>query len=135
MELVRQTVATEEEKSKEMRLSYLAETLANALQDMELAQQNIKNYTLENSAAAQENFIVGSLQLDALRLERREAEEFLSVLKTLRELVGSGDLDVSAYEVLRIRTPLVDDLDFRRIMGMSETISAPSWPTLDILRA
>ena len=135
MELVRQTVATEEEKSKEMRLSYLAETLANALQDMELAQQNIKNYTLENSAAAQENFIVGSLQLDALRLERREAEEFLSVLKTLRELVGSGDLDVSAYEVLRIRTPLVDDLDFRRIMGMSETISAWSWPTLDTIES
>ena len=64
MELVRQTVATEEEKSKEIRLSYLAETLTNALQDMEKAQQNIKNYTLENSAAAQENFIVGSLQLD-----------------------------------------------------------------------
>ena len=117
MELVRQTVSTEEEKSKEMRLSYLAETLANALQDMEIAQQNIKNYTLENSAAAQENFIVGSLQLDALRLERREAEEFLSVLQTLRELVELGDLDVSAYEALRVRTPLIDDLDFRRIMG------------------
>ena len=93
MELVRQTVAVEEEKSKQMRLSYLAETLADALQDMEIAQQNVKNYTLENSAAAQENFIVGSLQLDSLRLERSE-EEFL-VLKTLRELVDLGDLDIS----------------------------------------
>ena len=135
MELVRQTVATEEEKSKEIRLSYLAETLADALQDMEIAQQNIKNYTLENSAAAKENFIVGSLQLDALRLERREAEEFLSVLKNLRELVGLGDLDGSTYEALRVRTPLVDDLDFRRIMGMSETISAWSWPTLDTIES
>lgn len=133
MELVRQTVAIEEEKSKEMRLSYLAETLANALQDMELAQQNIKNYTLKNSAAAQENFIVGSLQLDTLRLERREAEEFLSVLKTLRELVKLGDLDASTYDALRVKTPIVDDLDFRRIMGMSETISAWSWPTLDTI--
>ena len=90
MEQVRQTVINEDEKSKESRLSYLAETLADALEDMEVAQQSIKNYTLENSAAAQENFIVGSLQLDALRLERREAEEFLSVLKTLRELVEMG---------------------------------------------
>ena len=135
MELVRQTVATEEEKSKEIRLSYLAETLANALQDMETAQQNIKKYTLENSAAAQENFIVGSLQLDALRLERREAEEFLSVLKTIHELVELGNLDVSTYEGLRVKTPLVDEVDFRRIMGMSETISAWNWPTLDTIES
>ena len=87
MELVRQTVIAEEEKSKEMRLSYLAETLADALEDMEAAQKNIKKYTLENSAAAQENFIVGSLQLDSLRLERREAVEYLSLLQTLRDLV------------------------------------------------
>ena len=133
MELVRQTVATEEEKSKEMRLSYLAETLADALQDMEIAQKNIKNYNLENSAAAQENFIVGSLQLDSLRLERSEAEQFLFVLETLQELVKLGDLDMSTYEALRVRTPLVDDLDFRRIMGMSETISSWSWPTLDTI--
>ena len=135
MELIRQTVETEEEKSKEIRLSYLAETLADALRDMEIAQQKIKNYTLENSAAAQENFIIGSLQLDALRLEQREAEEFLSVLKTLRELVELGDLDVSAYDALRVATPLVDDLDFRRIMGMSETISAWNWPTLDTIES
>ena len=123
MELVRQTVATEEEKSKEMRLSYLAETLADALQDMEAAQQKLKNYTLGNSAAAQENFLVGSLQLDTLRLERREAEEFLSVLKTLRELVEFGDLNLGAYEALRVGTPLVDDLDFRRIMGMVKRLA------------
>lgn len=133
MELVRQTVIAEEEKSKEIRLSYLAETLADALEDMEAAQKNIKKYTLENSAAAQENFIVGSLQLDSLRLERREAVEYLSLLQTLRDLVKLGELDSSTYEALRIKTPLVDDLDFRRIMGMSETISAWSWPTLETI--
>ena len=36
-------------------------------------------------------------------------------------------------EALRVRTPLVDDLDFRRIVGMSETISAWSWPTLEAI--
>ena len=133
MELVRKTVTTEEEETKEVRLAYLAETLADALQDMEVAQQNIKNYTLQNSAAAQENFIVGSLQLDSMRLERREAREFLLVLNNLRDLVELGDLSVDTYEALRVRTPLVDDLDFRRIMGMSETISAWSWPTLETI--
>ena len=91
-EQIRQTVTKEDEKSKKLRLSYLAETLADALQDMETAQGNIKNYTLENSAAAQENFIVGSLQLDSLRIERREAGEFLSVLGKLKNLVELGEL-------------------------------------------
>ena len=36
--------------------------LADALQDMEKAQENLKNYALKNSAMAQENFISGSLQ-------------------------------------------------------------------------
>ena len=81
MELVRKTVTTEEEETKEVRLAYLAETLADALQDMEVAQQNIKNYTLQNSAAAQDNFIVGSLQLDSMRLERREAKGVSACIK------------------------------------------------------
>ena len=133
MELIRQTVETEEEQSKETRLSYLAEILADALEDMEVAQQNIKNYTLENNVAAQENFIVDSLQLDSLRLERREAHEFLLVLKNLRQLVESENIGAGSYEALRVKTPLVDDLDFRRIMGMSETISAWTWPTIETI--
>ena len=97
MELVRQTVSAEEEKSKEVRLSYLAETLADALQDMEIAQKNIKNFTLENSAAAKENFIVGSLQLDSLRLERSEAEQFLFVSRDPSRI---GKVGGSRYEHL-----------------------------------
>ena len=42
---------------------------------------------------------------------------------------------MSTYEALRVRMPLVDDLDFRRIMGMSETISSWSWPTLDTIES
>ena len=135
MEQIRQTVTKEDEKSKKLRLSYLAETLADALQDMETAQGNIKNYTLENSAAAQENFIVGSLQLDSLRIERREAGEFLSVLGKLKNLVELGELDMAAYNSLRVESPLVDDVDFRRVLGMSETISAWSWPSLETIES
>ena len=79
--------------------------------------QNIKNYTLENSAAAQENFIVGSLQLDALRLERREAEEFLSVLKTIRE----------AYQDKRSHEEIIAKLSGKRLprRKKEEAVQAP----------
>lgn len=134
MEQVRKTVTQEDEDSKNFRLSYLAETLADALQEMEVAQENIKKYNLENSAAAQENFILGSLQLDNLRVERSEVSNYLVVLKTLRDLVQTAKLDSKAYELLRLNSPLVDDISFRRVLGMSETISAWNWPTLETIQ-
>ena len=45
-----------------LRLSYLAGTLADA-QDMESAQSKLKEYALQNSTAAQENFVTGSVDL------------------------------------------------------------------------
>ena len=129
----RQTVAKEDEQSKEERLSYLAETLADAIQDMEAAQQEIKNYTLSNSAAAQENFILGSLRLDTLREEKKETVEYIATLKKIRKLVQSGNLNRSEYESLKTGSPLVDDISFRRILGMSETISVWNWPSLETI--
>ena len=133
MEQVRRLIVEEDAKNKDFRLTYLAETLADALQDMENAQNNLKNYALENSTAAQENFITGSLTLDNLRMELRDANEFISILKKLEDLVQMGDLNVDAYEALRVDNPLVDDVSFRRILGMSESISAWSWPDLETI--
>ena len=55
MEEIRQIVEKESDASQKLRLNYLSETLADALQEMETAQENLKNYALENSAMAQEN--------------------------------------------------------------------------------
>ena len=130
---IRELLKNEEKKSKEFRLSYLAQTLADALQDMEDAQINLKNYALKNSTAAQENFISGSLKLDNLRIERNESIEYISVLAKLSKIVKTEGLDISKYEALRLENPLVDDVNFRRILGMSETISAWSWPDLETI--
>ena len=64
-------------------------------------------------------------------MELRDAQEFITTLEKLEGLVQMGDLDVEAYEALRLDRPLVDDVSFRRILGMSETISAWSWPDLE----
>ncbi len=134
MELVREMIEDQDNTSKAFRLSYLAETLADALQDMEAAQIKLKEYALQNSAAAKENFVSGSVRLDTLRVEKREAEEFMSVLQRLEELVKLGNLDRETYEALRVSSPIVDDVNFRRILGMSETISAWRWPNLETIQ-
>ncbi len=98
MENIRELIESEENDTKAFRLSYLAETLADSLQEMEAAQNKLKEYALQNSTAARENFITGSVRLDTLRLEKREAEEFMAVLQRLEELVKVGNSDRKAYE-------------------------------------
>ena len=62
MDEIQSLVEQENNEAQNLRLSYLSETLADALQDMERAQKDLKAYVLKNSAFAQENFISGSIQ-------------------------------------------------------------------------
>ena len=135
MEELRQMVEEESNTSQTLRLNYLSETLADALQDMEEAQENLKNYALENSAMAQENFISDSLKLDEIRMEQRKVQEIDNLLSIIENFIRSGNLDDNSYDALRSSHPLVDDIEFRRILGMSETISAWSWPDIDTIDA
>ena len=135
MEFTRDLVLDEQEESTDLRLNYLSETLADALQEMERTQERLKLYALENSTVANQSFVAGSLQLDQLRSERQDALEFTTTLTRLEEIVKFGALDQNAYLTLRDTNPMIDDVRFRRIMGMSETISAWSWPELETIQA
>ena len=135
MEEIRKLVEEEANTSQTLRLNYLSETLADALQEMEIAQKNLKNYALENSAMAQEIFISDSLTLNEIRMEKRKVQAISDLLSVIESFVQSGNLDSASYEALRSNYPLVDDIEFRRILGMSETISAWSWPDIDIINA
>ena len=135
MEEIRQMVEKESKASNDYRLNYLSETLADALQEMEEAQENLKNYALKNSAMAQENFLSDSLKLDQIRMEKRKVQEIADLLSIIENLIKSRNLDSNSYEALRSTHPLVDDIDFRRILGMSETISAWSWPNIETIEA
>ena len=132
MEFTRDLVLDEQEESTDLRLNYLSETVADALQEMERTQERLKLYALENSTVADQ---AGSLQLDRLRSERQDALEFTTTLTRLEEIVKLGAPDQNTYLILRDTNPMIDDVRFRRIMGMSETISAWSWPELDTIQA
>ena len=84
---------------------------------------------------AQENFISDSLKLDQIRMEMRKVQEIANLLSIIEDLIKSGNLDSNSYETLRSSHPLVDDIDFRRILGMSETISAWVWPEIEAVVA
>ena len=74
------------------------------------------------------------MKLDEIRMERRKVEDIDRVLSVLGSLVRAGNLDSVSYETLRSDYPLVDDIEFRRILGMSETVSSWTWPQLETLQ-
>lgn len=135
MHHLQRLVEDENNAAQELRLSYLSETLADALQDMEKAQKKLKDFALENSAMAEENFLSGSLKLNGLRMERSKVQEIAKLLSLIESIIKSGNANNSSYLALQSNHPLVDDVDFRRILGMSETISAWTWPNLDTIEA
>ena len=135
MQKINELVEFDNAQTSEKRLTYLSKTLADALQDMELAQKKLKDFALQNSTAALENFLSGTLTLDELRMEQRKTKEITFVLQILEDLVKTGDLNDTSYQALRETYPLVDDVSFRRILGMSETISAWTWPDIETVNA
>ena len=87
MDELRRLVEDESIAAQSLRLNYLSKTLADALQEVEETQENLKNYNFENSALAQENFISDSLRLDQIRMERRKVSEIADLVNN-RELVN-----------------------------------------------
>ena len=106
----------------------IPEALADALQEMEETQKKLKNFALNNSTLAEQSFLTESFKLDELRKELSYAEKTLALLQVINNLIVAENTSEVSYKTLRQTYPFVDDVRFRRILGMSETISAWEWP-------
>ena len=113
---------------QDQQLSYLSNTLANALNDLEVSQSNLKEFALENSALPLENFAAGSLQLDALREQLSRTSELHEAVAALWLMLQNKTTDQNNYLALRQQFPIVDQVEFRRVLGQNEIISSWSWP-------
>ena len=120
---------------QDQQLSYLANTLARALSDLELSQSNLKGFALENSALPLENFAAGSLQLDALREQLSRASELHEAVAALLLMLQNKTTDQENYMALRQQFPIVDQVEFRRVLGQNEIISSWSWPEISSVKA
>ena len=67
MDEIISTLENKRNTEQDARLSYLSNTLAKALSDLEASQSSLKQFALENSALPLESFAARSLQLDGLR--------------------------------------------------------------------
>jgi hypothetical protein len=120
---------------QDKQLSYLSNTLAKALFDLEMSQSNLKEFALENSALPLENFAAGSLQLDALREQLSRTSELHDAVAALSTMLKNKATDQTNYLELRQQFPIVDQVEFRRVLGQNEIISSWTWPEASSVKA
>ena len=121
-------VKYKKDNQQEQQLSFLSNSLAKALNDLDVSQSNLKNFTMENSALPLESFAAGSLQLEALREQFSRTSELHDAVAALSLILQNKAKDQNDYLALRQKFPIVDQVEFRRVLGQNEIISSWSWP-------
>ena len=123
------------EKTQAMneRLYYLTQRLVDALVNYENAEKKLKNFMLSNNAVASQSFLDGSIQLEKLRTDQRENKNQIKAIDILLSYAQKSSPTFDDYVTLRNTYPLLDQSAFRRILGISETVSAWRWPSVDTL--
>jgi uncharacterized protein involved in exopolysaccharide biosynthesis len=114
----------------EGQLSYLSNTLATALSDVEFTQSKLKAFALDNTAIPLETFAAGSLQLDNLREQLTRTSDLSDAVVELSTLLKNNSTNQASYIALREKFPVIDQVEFRRVLGQNEIISSWTWPDI-----
>ena len=128
MDVIISSAKNKKNTEQDRQLSYLSNTLAKALSDLEVSQSSLKQFALENSALPLESFAAGSLQLDGLREQLSRTSELHEAVAALSLMLQNRTTDQKNYLALRQQFPIVDQVEFRRVLGQNEIISSWSWP-------
>ena len=116
------------------QLDYLSNALADALSELEMAQSDLKTFALENRAQPLENFVIGSLTLDELRGQLKLTISLYNAISEVKKILQKKSIDENDYLNLSKGFPIVDKVEFRRILGQSEIISSWAWPEKRIVQ-
>jgi uncharacterized protein involved in exopolysaccharide biosynthesis/aspartate carbamoyltransferase regulatory subunit len=114
---------------QDQQLEYLSLALARSLFDLESKQTQLKNFVLKNNALPLETFTAGSIELDNLREKLKKTTELYNSVEKTLFLVQKKTITEKDYLLLRKEFPLVDQVEFRRILGGSEIVSYWNWPS------
>jgi len=133
MAKLQQVIERKKNQETEQRLNYLSDMLAGALIDLEQAQKNLADFSMENSGSPQVSLDIDAAKLLRLRENIDVVEKFLLILPDLRVAINANTVDADTYNTIRAQHPLIDDVRFRRIMGMSEAVSEWRWPAKDTI--
>ena len=134
MEIITNLVESEYQATADKKMKFLSDTLANALVELRSSQEALAEFSLENGVSLEQSLISESAELERYRADRKITNEFLLVVSALKAFLEAGMTSSTDLINLRATHPAIDDIRFRRILGMSETVNSWSWPTTSTLQ-
>jgi uncharacterized protein involved in exopolysaccharide biosynthesis len=135
MEEIISSISEKYINDKNNELSYLSNALAKALNGLEKSQSNLKVFAIENSALPLESFAAESIRLDSLREQLSRTTELYEAVTGLSLVLKNKTTDHPNYLLLRQKFPIIDQVEFRRVLGQNEIIRSWSWPNLNSVMA
>ena len=111
------------------QLKYMYETVAVALDEVNSSQFNLKEFSIEYGALPIESFAAGSIQLDLFREQFAITKNLHNAVAELATLLKKNNLSQDDYISLQNKHPIINQVEFRRILGQSEIISTWNWPS------
>lgn len=122
-------LSEEEKQTQREQLTYLSDQLADALAEMEATKKSVADFALTNSLSSPSAFATRSELMFDLREQLRRTQEMALAVKELSSVMSSeSSLTQDDYEKLRLSSPIIDDVDFRRLIGVPEALDAWLWP-------
>ena len=122
-------LSEEEKRTQSEQLTYLSAQLADALSEMDATQKSVADFALANSLSSQSAFASRSELMFSLREDLRRTQEMARAVDELSAVMSSSSaLSSSDYLEMKRTSPIIDDVDFRRLIGVPEALDAWSWP-------
>jgi len=115
------------------QIAFLSASMAEAQNDLELVQSKLQAFTVENGGSTMQSFLIGSSRLDILRNRLNNTKELLNALTDLKTILQNGNMTSNDYTKLALKHPIVDQVNFRRILGQSEITSSWEWPQFNVV--
>lgn len=130
-EIMQYIIDDEKTKSieeKKFQLDYLSKALAGSLFELEKAQNQLQNFTLNKTSLPEESFAVATVKLESEKLKFEQTTKLYLAVMELAKIYEANNINATSYNKLRLQHPIVDEVIFRRIFGQNEIVTAWSWP-------
>ena len=126
--LVRETSG--EARSENLaRLNYLSEQLAEAATQMEDTSQAVSEFALANSLSAPGAFAQRSDEIYQLNEQKRRSSAMISAVNAMIALLADNPSpSFPDYVALKSEHSIVDEVEFRRLLSISQSLTQWDWP-------
>ena len=118
------------------QLNYLSEQLAEAATQMEDTSQAVSEFALANSLSAPGAFAQRSEEIYQLNEQQRRSIAMISAVNAIqRVLEANPSPSFPDYLALKSEHTIVDEVEFRRLLSISESLTQWVWPDPNRLTA